>query len=212
MLKSVKIIFRDFFFRKRSFASKLLIMSDKLLWNRLRAGKHDALEAIYRAHFPYLFNYGRKIVADESSVEDGIQDLFVELWHKRDGLGSTDAIRPYLTVALRRKLVRTQNKNRKTDLMELDDTNFEVEISIDTLLINKEIDEEQKQKLEMGLNELSNRQREILYLKYYAEMDYEDISETLNMNYQSARNLVSRALKQLARYVQIILWLFLLGK
>ncbi|MFT4759705.1 MAG: RNA polymerase sigma factor (sigma-70 family) [Paraglaciecola sp.] len=187
-------------------------MSDKLLWNQLRAGKHDALEAIYRIHFSYLFNYGRKLIADENSVEDGIQDLFVELWNKRDRLGSTDSIRPYLTVALRRKLIRTQNKSRKTDLVELDDTNFEVEISIDAILINKEIDAEQKNKLAKGFKELSNRQREVLYLKYYAEMDYEGISESLNLNYQSARNLVSRALKQLAKYVQIILWLFLLGK
>lgn len=187
-------------------------MSDKLLWNRLRAGKQEALEEIYRAHFPYLFNYGRKIIADENTVEDSIQDLFVELWHKREGLGATDAIRPYLTVALRRKLVRAQNKQRKTDLVALDDTNFEAELAIDTLLINQEMDEEQRQKLATGLNELSNRQREILYLKYYAEMDYEAISTTLNMNYQSARNLVSRALKQLAKYVQIIFWLLFVAK
>ncbi|MGK0362980.1 MAG: RNA polymerase sigma factor (sigma-70 family) [Saprospiraceae bacterium] len=187
-------------------------MSDKLLWSRLKAGEHDALETIYREHFPYLYNYGRKIISDEGIVEDSIQDLFIEIWNKRTGLSNTDAIRPYLTVSLRRKLIRAQDKSRKIDLKEPSDMNFAAELSIDTLLINKEIDEERKKKLEAGFKELSSRQKEVLYLKYYSEMDYKDISEAMELNYQSARNLVSRALQKLSKYVQLVLLIFILGK
>lgn len=184
-------------------------MLDKLLWSRLKAGEQEAFEAIYRAHFSYLYNYGRKIIADEGIVEDSIQDLFVEIWNKRAGLSNTDAIRPYLTVSLRRKLIRAQDKSRKTELKESSDMNFAAELSIDILLINKEIDEEKKKKLEAGFKELSSRQKEVLYLKYYSEMDYKDISEAMELNYQSTRNLVSRALQKLGKYVQLTLLLIL---
>ena len=47
------------------------------------------------------------------------------------------------------------------------------------------------------LNKLPPRQKEVLYLLFYQDMSYEDIATVMQMNYQSARNLVHRALKLL---------------
>jgi len=55
------------------------------------------------------------------------------------------------------------------------------------------------------LNELSAMQKEILYLKYYSLMDYDEISDIMNLNYQSARNLVSRAIGKLSKYMVVMM-------
>ena len=57
--------------------------------------------------------------------------------------------------------------------------------------------EEQRQQLKAGLSEVSDRQREVLFLRYYEGLTYEEISEVMDLQYQSIRNLVSRALKKL---------------
>ena len=73
------------------------------------------------------------------------------------------------------------------------------------------VDYGQKKNLKSAFDELSDRQKEILYLKYYSEMDYEEITQIMDMNYQSARNLVSRAIQKLAKHMLMLVF-FLLGK
>jgi RNA polymerase sigma-70 factor (ECF subfamily) len=48
-----------------------------------------------------------------------------------------------------------------------------------------------------ALERLSSRQKEIIYLKYYQNLSYEEVSEIMNINYQVARNLLYQAIKSL---------------
>jgi RNA polymerase sigma factor (sigma-70 family) len=176
-------------------------MSDKKIWNNLRNGDQKALEEIYRTYFSELYNYGKKLSRDENNVEDCIQELFVELWNRREKLSETNAIKPYLFVSLKRKIFHSIKKLRKSTETELEERYFDAELAIDEILIAKETTTEQKNNLKSAFDELSDRQKEILYLKYYAEMDYDEITEIMDMNYQSARNLVSRAIQKLAKHM-----------
>lgn len=180
-------------------------MSDKKIWNNLRDGDQKALEEIYRTYFSELYNYGKKLSRDENTVEDCIQELFVELWNRRDKLSETDAIKPYLFVSLKRKIFHTVKKLRKSTDTELEEKYFDSELSIDEILIAKETTAEQKSNLKTAFNELSDRQKEILFLKYYSEMDYDEITEIMDMNYQSARNLVSRAIQKLSKHMLVFM-------
>ncbi len=188
----------------QTFKSKYT-MSDQELWRQLQTGNHNALEKIYRAHFSYLYNYGRRFSSDEATVEDAIQDLFVEIWNNRSKLSTTDAIRPYLLVALRRKLFRANKKNIKNTGIELEEKHFDVVLAIDQIMVNNEMDAAKKNQLKIAFEQLSSRQKEVLYLKYYADMDYNAISEAMGLNYQSSRNLVFRALQKLAKLMTFVL-------
>lgn len=185
-------------------------MSDKELWNNLRNGDQRALEKIYSTYFSDLFNYGKKLSRDQNNVEDCIQELFVEIWNRRANLSETDAIKPYLYLSLKRKIFQSIKKLRKSTGTELEEKHFTAELAIDEILIAEETTEAQKTNLSAAFNELSDRQKEILYLKYYAEMDYDQISSIMDMNYQSARNLVSRAIKKLASHM-IMSFIILFG-
>jgi len=46
-----------------------------------------------------------------------------------------------------------------------------------------------------ALNKLPPRQKEIIYLKIYKGLNYEEISEVMSINYQVVRNLLCQALK-----------------
>ena len=60
----------------------------------------------------------------------------------------------------------------------------------------------------MAIEQLSNRQKEIIYLKFYNGLSYEEISAVTQLKYQSVRNLFSVALKELRK--KILLGLFLI--
>lgn len=187
-------------------------MSDKILWRQLREGNHSALESIYRTHFTHLINYGRKFSHDSATVEDAIQELFIELWNKRQSLGETDTIKPYLLVSLRRKIIKSVKQIQKTtNDNEPTDYHFDAVLAVDEDIIDKEILVEKKHKLAQAMKQLSQRQREVLYLKYQSNMDYEGISEAMDINYQSARNLVSKAIAALSKHiVTLIIIIFLI--
>lgn len=185
-------------------------MSDKKLWNNLKNGDSKALEKIYRTYFTDLYNYGKRFSKDENNVEDCIQELFVELWNRREKLSETDSIKPYLLLSLKRKIFHSVKKIRKSTDTELEESYFEAELSIDQILINSETDTEQKNKLKKAFSQLSDRQKEILYLKYYSEMDYDEITKIMDLNYQSARNLVSRAITKLSKHISLILLILLI--
>ena len=72
-----------------------------------------------------------------------------------------------------------------------------VQMSIEESIILKELKDHQKQMLQDALENLPTRQKEILFLKYYNGMSYEEIEEILSINYQSIRNHIYRALERL---------------
>lgn len=181
-------------------------MTDQERWNQLKQGNKAALESIYRDHVAALLRYGRKFSQDEQLVEDCIQDLFIELWKNKAGLSATDSILRYLLVAIRRKIIRQQSKRNKLSLSEEDsDYNFEVEIAIDEKIAAEELSQEQQLKLAAALAQLSKRQKEAIYLKYKMGMDYDDICDVMGVNYQSARNLISKGLKGLKQYLSVLI-------
>ena len=173
-------------------------MSDIILWRQLKEGNKSALERIYSIYISSLLKYGRKFSRNDQVIEDCIQDLFIELWKNREGLGMTDSIQRYLLVALRRKVIRQLDRSKKwvsdNEPTELD---FEVEIAVDQKLIALELSDERAAQVKAAMENLSKRQKEVIYLKYVSGLDYEDIGEIMELNYQSVRNLVSKALKKL---------------
>ena len=183
---------------------------DQQLWEQLRSGKKAALARIYQGEVDALFRYGCQFTADQALVQDCIQDLFIELWKNREGIGTTTAIRQYLLVALRRKIVRQlqQQSNRQERAEKVQASSPDQEAAADEQLIATEEVNTQQQQIAAALNLLSDRQREVLYLKYFEELDYKEIAAMLDINYQSVRNTASAGLKALRKLLGWLLIFF----
>lgn len=180
---------------------------DNILWKKLKSGEKSALAQIYAEHAAVMLKYGRRFSPDGQLVEDCVQDLFIELWNNREGLGMTDSIRKYLLLSLRRKIIRRVSTSRYS-ANEPEEGSFEAVFDIEQEIIGGEIDAERQKRLKGALEGLTKRQQEILYLKYYTDLDYHDIGEIMDLNYQSARNLAFRALEALRELMLLaVLWI-----
>lgn len=177
---------------------------DIALWNALNKGDENSFILLFRKYYGHLFQYGIKIIAEHAVVEDSIQDLFAEIWTKKTATPAI-SVRAYLYAALKYKLLKKiQQQNKVVNLGDNGaDTQFE--LSPENLVIKKEKSEADLQLLYNSISQLSKRQKEILYLKFFRQMSYEEITEIMNINYQVARNLLSQTIKALKDRLSVFL-------
>ncbi len=182
-------------------------MDDTTLWNKLKSGDKRALREIYEANAAYLIRYGKKFSQNQATIEDTLQNLFLYIWEKKDGLSPTDSIRRYLLVAFRRRLIRELQKHDQQ--FDEKGAHFDASISIEDQWIQNQEDEQKRSLLKKAFDQLSPRQKEAIYLRFYQQLPYEDIGKVMNLNNQSARNLVSGGIKALRKKLVPILLIFI---
>ncbi len=164
-------------------------------WALLRTGDTGALEYLYREYVDVLYRYGMILCGDPDKVKNSIHDLYVTIWNGRERLAMPDSVKAYLMISLRRKLFdKGSRMDSLTDGKEtFDDITLSTEAH-DIHWIRSEDEDEEQARLEAAMQKLSDRQREILHMKYYQALEYDEIGRIMDLNYQSARNLVNRAL------------------
>jgi len=172
---------------------------DRQLWQALKNGDAQALEALFRSHVVFLRDYGVRLCGREELVEDGIQEVFLQLWEKRQSLSEINSARVYLLVALKNRLLNALARKKRAQAAHeqygilLDDESF----SLEEIFIAREEEAAKKRALEAALKQISPRQREAFYLKTREELSYNEIAETMNISPQVARNYVSEVYEKL---------------
>ena len=176
-------------------------------WESLRNGDKASFAWIYDRYFKLLYNYGKKIGIDNDALEDAIHDLFVDLWRFRENLASTTSVRFYLYRSLRRRVIRNDvGKNYFTEAgLIIEDALTLISPSSEQEIIDEEIRNQRVHRLKMLLNDLAPRQYEALVLRFYDELSFAEIASVLNVNEQSARNLIQRGLLQLRQYAKHVI-------
>ncbi|QHV94288.1 RNA polymerase sigma factor [Spirosoma endbachense] len=172
---------------------------ETLLWQQFREGQQDAFQGLVQHFYRELHFYGGRFTRDSDLLKDCLQDLFLDLWIYRHKIVQTPYIRPYLYKSLRRKIYREVMRHSAVvsdDNVPFDDVCSE-EITAEQALIRTELSEYQTARLNALLATLSDRQREAIHLKFYAELSNDEIADILAVNKQSVANLLHRGLTRL---------------
>ncbi len=175
---------------------------EAFVWDCFRGGDRKAFAEIYERFVKPLYNYAHKLTHDPQTAQDAVQELFVEIWEARERLGATNSIRFYLYRSLRRKIHRSYQTDWRTELNALQEHEVPDALlwpSIEDMTITEESLEANVKWLKLQLEQLSAREYEALQLRFYDGLEYEQIAEILQINDQSARNLVTRAIQRLRR-------------
>lgn len=164
------------------------------LWQNFIKGDKKALATIFRCFYEDLYNYGFKITRSKDITEDGLQDLFLKLWKSRENLANVENIKAYLFTAIRRVLIDNLRWHNRYIEAEKYTESLEIEFSAEDLIIKNQFDAEIKNNLINALNKLSARQKEAIYLRYFDNLDFDNIASVMEINVQSVRNLIHRGL------------------
>jgi len=164
------------------------------LWEKFRNGDEESFVLIFRNYYSELYNYGCKICGNPNIIEDSIQELFMDLFRSK-GKAEIISLKAYIFKSFKFKLIKLLNKNLKSAGFVTETEPFEV--SHEMFLILNEDNNELSEKLNGAIQDLSSRQKEIIYLRFHLNLSYEEISEIMQISYQAARNLVYQSIKSL---------------
>jgi RNA polymerase sigma factor (sigma-70 family) len=172
--------------------------SEKSLWHLFVEGDINAFSTLFKTYYSPLYNYGLKISGNSALTEDCLQSFFVYLYDSRKNLGSITQIKGYLFVSFRRSLFRYLKKERKFTTYEtVFENSRDFEFSPEELMVEQEFSKAKVKTLTHLLNSLSTRQREVIYLKYYSDLSTQEITEVMNISYQSVLNTLQKAFTKL---------------
>ncbi|WP_421826743.1 RNA polymerase sigma factor [Larkinella sp.] len=183
-----------------------------VVWQQFLSGDTVAFACLMSSYFQVLFRYGSKFSKDKEFVKDCIQDLFLIIWERRDRLNSEVAVKPYLMASLRRLMNRSGQSRTglSTELPSENQETFDIEYSVEEEYIEKENVRVITQRFKKLLDELPKRQKEVIYLKFFQEMDRNQISEVMDISPQTVSNLLQIAIRQLKEYWKVELLTLLL--
>jgi RNA polymerase sigma factor (sigma-70 family) len=177
---------------------------DNETWEACRNGDKTAYALIYQAYYSHLFVYGCRFTQDNNLVEDCIQEIFTNFWINRQNFSAVKAFQAYLFVSFRNKLVRSIQQQHRSPEKALSEKeyDFELELSADQVMIDAEKMFEQKVILNDALSGLTERQKEVIFLKFYANLSYEEIAGILEISVKATYKLFSRAISDLRQTYQ----------
>ena len=172
------------------------------IWNSFRAGNREALNTIFDNYVRVLYNYGRNITQDRALISDCIQDVFVELWMKRETISAEiKSIKFYLIKSIRRRIIRRLSLDKRIVGQPIPENySQEVEWHLEYTLIQDQTSRDLSHRLQTYVANLSKAQQEALYLKFNQNLAYEEIASVMNTNVKAVYNLVGKAIISLRKF------------
>lgn len=169
---------------------------------RARDGNHDAWAQIYTQFAPGIFRFCRRAMPSREDAEDATSEVFLKV---RSKLDQYDPSRPfnawlYRVAAnqcwdlLRRRRVRQDLETGDIESMPLEHA--------DPGQLERLISEKSREDVRKALEQLPSRARMALTLRYYSEMNYDEIAETLGVRRAFVGVLLLRARHQLREIME----------
>lgn len=176
------------------------------------AGDDSAYACIYNLYAKDLYAFGLSLRVSTCLIEDAIHDIFVDIYQHRKNLEKVDNLRFYFMAAFRNRLFNLLKKESRT--FEIDDRNEHLineEVKdIQELWIENETQSEKELLINNLFSELNQHQREALYHRFVVGLSCEEVANIMNINYQSAKNLICRAIKKLRTVRSITYFIIIL--
>ncbi|MDI3320582.1 RNA polymerase sigma factor [Pinibacter soli] len=177
------------------------------MWAAFLKGDDGGLEKLYQLYFDQLYAYGFRYCADAVFVEDAIQDLFIKFINTRHKLTTPSSVKNYLFGSFKNLLI---DKLRAEKRQSAYDSPFEFSLAIDDKVMEKEQAMLLHKKLQRAMEQLTARQREAIYLRFYENFSYQEISSILDLSPKATYKLMARAIEALRAIYKIgaafILW------
>ncbi len=164
-----------------------------------RSKEEIKLRNAYEELFPALALQGTIMGASQALIQDSIHDIFVELLEKKAVTSKIENFKSYISTALRRKLA----KEMKISYATLEERELNSQLSYETLLIQKQSDATLKLHLKNALTILSDKEREVIKLRFYDGLSYEEISVKNNCSIRTTYNQFHSAIKKLRKHFSL---------
>lgn len=174
--------------------STLKLLSDKELVDLFKSGNHGAYEEIYNRYHAILYIHAFKRLQEREECRDIIQELFTNLWLKRNELEFNGHLSGYLYTSVRNKIFDLLAKSKlKASYINSIQAFSRVYTNADNLARQNQL----KIIIDQEIAALPKRTREIFELSRKGYFTHREISEQLGISEQTVKSTINNALRVL---------------
>ncbi|MCF6356594.1 MAG: RNA polymerase sigma-70 factor [Draconibacterium sp.] len=167
---------------------------DKYLFEQINNSNEKAFEKLFHNYYGHLCLFASRILQDDNSAEEIVQDFFVKLWEKRERLTIETSLKSYLFSSVKNlclnyiqhnkvKLRYAQTIISETSNNQSDDNSFsEIDLA---------------EKIEESIQLLPAKRREIFRLSREDGLKYREIAKKLNISIKTVETQMGLAIKTL---------------
>ncbi len=159
---------------------------------RAQRGDRDAFSALADGAAPRLYATARLILRHPDRAEDAVQDALVDAWRDIRGLRDPDRLDAWLHRLLVRSCYRTARRDQRRRVTEISMPAIEGAATGDAVGALADRDE-----MERAFRRLTDDQRTILALVYYADLSLVDVSAALGIPLGTTKSRLNRSIAAL---------------
>lgn len=160
----------------------------------MRTNPERCLQELYDDYYQYLVNSVYRMVPDQSIAEDMAQEVFMEIWKKRDQLEFRTSVGAYLRRAVTNRALNYIRAQR----MDFDSEDAASQLQSKDISSVRNLELEDLQSLiDESIEDLPEKCRLVFAMSRFEEMKYAEIAESLNISIKTVENHISKALKML---------------
>jgi RNA polymerase sigma-70 factor, ECF subfamily len=173
--------------------------SDEVLIGRIANGDRLAMQVLFARHHVRVFRFVVRLVRNESTAEDLISEVFLDVWRQADRFEGRSAVTTWLLSIARFKALSALRRRPEEELDE------ETAGAIEDPSDDPEVALEKKGKgaiIRKCLTGLSAEHREIIDLVYYHEKSVEEVAEIVGIPENTVKTRMFYARKKLAELLK----------
>lgn len=169
-----------------------------LLWQSFLDGSMEAFARIYELYARQMYLYGLHFCGDPQIVEDSIHDIFVKIYNNRRKLPELRNIKLYLLISIKNALFNHAGSRYFRFTIDISECKVIADHNdAEQQHIEQEDMERSRQMVSELEKNLSPRQKQAVYYRFVEQLHYNEIGTMMEINTQSAKNLVHSSIKKM---------------
>ncbi|WP_316789753.1 RNA polymerase sigma factor [Pedobacter frigoris] len=167
----------------------------------LHDGDHAVYYTLYQHYYHYLMFVALKKGFSASKAKDAFNEVFLHIWENREKLGHINHHHNYLVTAFLRKLYKREKLITEDLLAQEMLPEFIIRPSVESDYIAKGTQQELSRTLNNFIGKLPERQRSLIYQKFYLDLSYQEIADANNISINTVYNTIYNAVDKLKKSI-----------
>ncbi len=176
-------------------------------WAKISRGDVKSFELLYHKYYRRLCLYAYSLVSDDYLAEDIVQDLFVNLWQKKNTIQISGSLKGYLfrsvhnesINALKKKLSKKNSVNNTIQQEQW--SGLENIINYNAYILERMEADETEKKINKAIKLLPKQCREVFQLSRIDNLSNSEISQKLNISPHTVRGQLHNAIQKILKNI-----------
>ena len=170
-------------------------ISDSVLLRELQNGHNEALAQLYERYRERVLRHCIRLLCDEQAAKDAVQNVFMKLQTEHLSIRNGQSLQSWIFIVARNEAFGELRRRKGAELDE--ELVWEGELP-DEELAKKN----RKEIIQSVLNNLHPSFREVIVLREFEQMSYEEIAQVTGLTVSAVKSKLFKARKALIQKLQ----------